>query len=164
MATLLALFAPAAALLALLALAPLLPLPPHLPRLLEWKSWPAELWLLALGGSLGTLAGLLDWRFHRRGERRIPRAEHRAELFALALGVPLFALLAAASVARDPAPFLVPIVAVALAMAAAIAYDETRFHRTCTRYETALHRVLVGGEGLAFLAWLHWCYAGGPRG
>jgi hypothetical protein len=164
MATLLALFAPAAALLALLTFAPLLPLPPHLPRLTELESWPAELWLLACGGALGTTAGLLDWRFHRRGERRIPRAEHRAELFALALGGPLFALLAAASASRDPAPFLVPIVVVALAMAAAIAFDEARFHRTCSRYETALHRVLVGGNGIAFLAWLHWCYAGGPRG
>ena len=164
MATLLALLLPPTAMALLLGLAGTLALPAHLPQLLAPLEWPAELWVLVLGGSAATAAGLLDWRFHRHGSRRISRAEHRAELCALALGAPLFALLAAASVVRDPAPLLLPIVVVALAMAAAIAFDEARFHRSCSRYETALHRVLVGGNGIAFLAWLHWCYAGAPRG
>jgi drug/metabolite transporter (DMT)-like permease len=162
--TLFALLAPALALGVLLALAPALGLGAHVPSLAAPQSWPTELWILAISGTAATAAGLLDWRFHRRGGRPVGREEHRAELLALALGIPLFALLAVASVARDPAPLLAPIVALALVMAAAIAYDETRFHRACKRYETALHRVLVGGNGIAFLAWLNWCYAGGPRG
>ncbi len=134
---------------------------PGLPRLFELSTWPTELWILAAAGAVATVAGVLDWAFHRGGGRVIPRAEHRAELWALALGVPLFALLAVASVARDPGPMLVPIIAVALAMAGLIVFDETRFHRACGRYETLLHRLLVSGNGVAFLAWLHWCYSRG---
>ena len=83
---------------------------------------------------------------------------------ALALGVPLFTLLAAASVMSKPAHLLVPIVAIALAMAGLIVFDETRFHRACGRYETLLHRLLVGGNGVAFLAWVHWCFTREPVG
>ena len=132
-----------------------------LPRLLVLTSWPVELWILALGGLLATVAGVLDWRFHRNGGRRIPRAEHRAEFLALALGAPLFGLLCTASLRADPTPLLVPITAIALVMAGLITFDETRFHRACGRYETLLHRTLVGGNGVAFLAWLHWCFARG---
>lgn len=130
-----------------------------LPRLFALSSWPAELWIMALGGFVATVAGVLDWAFHRTGGRRIPAAEHRAEFAALALGVPLFAMLSIASIRDDPAPLLIPIIAVALVMAGLIVFDETRFHRGCGRYETRLHRLLVSGNGVAFLAWLHWCFA-----
>ncbi|MCR9245023.1 MAG: hypothetical protein NXI31_08315 [bacterium] len=155
MSTLIAVLLPAVLMPVMLWLARGLP---GMPRLLEPGSWPAELWILAVGGLVATVAGVLDWSFHRRGGRRIPAAEHRAELMALVLGVPLFTLLAIASVVAEPAHLLVPIVATALAMAGLIAFDETRFHRACGRYETLLHRLLVGGNGVAFLAWVHWCF------
>jgi hypothetical protein len=76
---------------------------------------------------------------------------------ALSLGAPLFALLALASGPLPLRAVLVPIVAVALGMTALIVFDEVRFHRACGAYETLLHRLLVGGNGIAFLAWLAWC-------
>jgi hypothetical protein len=40
-----------------------------------------------------------------------------------------------------------------------ICYDEFVFHRKrCGRYETMLHRLLVFGNGIAWLAWMHWCF------
>jgi hypothetical protein len=52
---------------------------------------------------------------------------------------------------------LVPIFVVSFAMTGLIVFDEVRFHRACGRYEMLLHRFLVGGNGVAFLAWLSWC-------
>jgi len=135
-----------------------------LPHLLAPAAWPLELWVLAASGCVATLGGVLDWRYHQGGGRRIPAAEHRTELRALLLGVPLFALLVAASVIPAPQPLLLPIVVLALVMAGLVVHDETRFHRGCTRYETLLHRLLVGGNGIAFLAWLHWCFCRGGLG
>jgi hypothetical protein len=128
-----------------------------LPELTAPASWPLAFWVMAVAGGVATGAGVLDWRFHRAGGRPIARAERRAELMALSLGVPLFALLTLAS---GPVPLrtvLVPIVGVALGMTSLIVFDEVRFHRACGRYETLLHRFLVGGNGIAFLAWLAWC-------
>jgi hypothetical protein len=153
------------ALLALLAPAVAFPLlllgargVPGCPDLMQPAAWPWQLWLLVSGGVLATAAGLLDWGFHRQGRRRLAPGERRAERCALLLGVPLFACLVAASAAPRPEPWLLPTVAIALAMAAAIAHDETRYHRACGRYETSLHRLLVGGNGVAFGAWLHWAH------
>ena len=161
MSTLIAVLLPAVLMPAMLLLAAG---QPRIPGLLDFASWPVELWILAPAGIIATVAGVLDWRFHRGGGRRIPSAEHRAELWALALGVPVFGLLATASTVLDPAPLLVPTVAIALVIAGLIVFDETRFHRACGRYETVLHRLLVGGNGIAFLAWFHWCFAGVPVG
>lgn len=155
MSTLIALILPAVLLPALLVAAGERS---ELPRLFALSTWPVELWILVISGAIATVAGVLDWSFHRYGGRRIPRAEHRAELMALALGLPLFGLLIGASSIANPSVLLVPIVGLALAIAGLIVFDETRFHRTCGRYETALHRLLVGGNGIAFLAWMHWCF------
>jgi hypothetical protein len=144
--TLLAVLLPALLMPLLLGLAPA---SCALPQLQDPGAWPAAFWCMAVAGSAATCAGVLDWRFHRGGGRRVSRAEHRAELAALGLGAPLFGLLACASLAADPRLWLV--------MAALIAFDETRFHRACGCYETGLHRVLVGGNTIAFLAWLSWC-------
>ncbi|MFN9756451.1 MAG: hypothetical protein ACK58X_08570 [Planctomycetota bacterium] len=73
------------------------------------------------------------------------------------MGAPLFALLTAASLAGDARPWLLPTMVVAMAMTALIMFDETRFHRACGRYETALHRLLVFGNGFAFACWFGWC-------
>jgi len=149
-----ALLTPALAMVLLLWLAP----PAwSLPRLTALASWPSAFWVMAIGGAVATCAGVLDWRFHRSGGRRIAREERRAELLALSLGVPLFALLTLASGPLPLRSVLVPIVGVALVMTGLIVFDEVRFHRACGRYETLLHRLLVGGNGTAFLAWLAWC-------
>ena len=121
--------------------------------------WPIEVLGIAVAGTCATLAGLLDWIYHRRGHRRIPAPERRCELLALGLAVPLLVLLGCASVAGRPGMLLVPVLALSLVIAGLIAHDETRYHRGCTRYETALHRILVIGNGIAFLCWTHWCFA-----
>ena len=128
-----------------------------LPPLGSPASWPAAFWVRAIAGTIATGAGVLDWRFHRCGGRRIAAEERRAERLALSLGPPLFALLTLASGPLPLSRVLVPVVAVALVMAGLIVFDEVRFHRACGRYETRLHRLLVGGNGIAFLAWLAWC-------
>ena len=154
MLSLLAVLVPAAAMPVLLWLAPA---SWSLPRVAAPLAWPAEFWCMAIAGCIATAAGVLDWHFHLSGGRRIPHAEHRAELAALSLGVPLFALMAAASVVDRPRLLLPPIVLVAMLMSGLIVFDEARFHRGCGRYETVLHRLLVGGHGVAFLAWFSWC-------
>jgi hypothetical protein len=39
-----------------------------------------------------------------------------------------------------------------------ICYDEFVFHRRCGWFESFTHRLLTCGNGLAFLAWAHWCF------
>jgi hypothetical protein len=129
--------------------------------------FPWELWALMLCGSLATVAGILDWRYHRSGKTVVGAAEHRSELIALAGGgVPLFGLMAVATVLERPQVLLLPILLVVLFTAAVICYDEFVFHRKrCRSYETLLHRVLVFGNGLAWLAWVHWVFVrGGVHG
>jgi hypothetical protein len=124
------------------------------------RSYPWEFWAVALFGGVATLAGIADWRYHRSGRTTVGAAEHRSELLALVGGgVPLFALMAAASIIDRPGILLLPILGVVLATAVMICYDEFVFHRKrCGRYETFLHRLLVFGNGLAWLAWVHWCF------
>ena len=123
------------------------------------RAYPWELWAVAACGAAATLGGVLDWRFHRSGDTVVGRREHRAHLLALAGGgVPLFALMAAASVSPRPARFLVPVLVVLIYTVVMICYDEFVFHRRCSRFETFTHRLLTGGNGLAFLAWAHWCF------
>jgi hypothetical protein len=77
------------------------------------RAYPWELWAIAACGTAATLGGVLDWRFHRSGDTVVGRREHRAHLLALAGGgVPLFALMAAASLSPRPARFLVPVLVV----------------------------------------------------
>jgi hypothetical protein len=129
-----------------------------------WLAFPAEypweFWAVALCGSVATAAGVADWRYHRSGKTAIGRPEHHSELLALAGGgVPLFVLMALASVISRPAALLLPVMVVVLFTTVAICYDEFVFHRKrCGRYETVLHRLLVFGNGLAWLAWSHWCF------
>lgn len=133
------------------------------PRLAGLAELPWELWLIAVGGVAATICGVLDWRYHVTGRRLVGRRERHGELIALGLGgVPTFALMLFASVMEQPAPLLLPIVVVVLFTTAMICYDEFVFHRNrCTRYETALHRTLVFGNGLAWAAWMHWIFVRG---
>jgi hypothetical protein len=121
--------------------------------------YPWELWVLAAFGTVATAGGLGDWLFHRTYVTVGPR-EHRSHLLALASGgVPLFALMAASSVLARPAVLLVPILVLVLYTATLICFDEFVFHRVrCTKLETLLHRLLVFGNGVAWLAWMNWCF------
>jgi hypothetical protein len=131
--------------------------------LADVRAYPWELWAIAACGTAATLGGVLDWWFHRSGETMVGQREHRAHLLALAGGgVPLFALMAAASVSPRPARFLVPVLVVLISTVVMICYDEFVFHRRCGRFETFAHRLLTCGNGLAFLAWAHWCFVRGP--
>jgi len=122
-------------------------------------SQPVELWIVALCGVVGTAGGTADWLYHRLYVAAGPR-EHRAHVLALAGGgVPLFLLMAAASVSVDPRPYLVPILVFALATTVVICYDEFMFHqRRCLPVENAMHWASVFGNGAAWLAWMHWIF------
>jgi hypothetical protein len=127
--------------------------------LAEPARYPWQLWALAACGTVATLAGAADWRVHRSGATTVGRREHRAHVAALAGGgVPLFTLMALASVSARPEAYLVPVFVVLIYTVVLIAYDEFVFHRRCGRVETLAHRLLTFGNGLAFLAWAHWCF------
>jgi predicted membrane protein len=69
--------------------------------------------------------------------------------------------MAAASVISNPTPLLLPILVVALYTTVMICHDEFRFHTRCGRFESLTHRLLVFGNGIAWLAWMHWCFVRG---
>jgi hypothetical protein len=123
-------------------------------------SWPLELWIIAIGGSVATLAGFGDFVWHVRGLREVSRKEERGEVIALALGgAPLFAFMAAASVSAAPAAFLMPVLVTTMFTVACVCHDEFVYHRhACERVESLFHHVLIFGNGLAFLAWFHWAF------
>jgi len=123
--------------------------------------WPWQLWLLAIAGAAATLAGFADWLYHRRMTKcMISGKERRCELLALSCGgVPVFFMMLAASVSRQPLQWLIPVLIGVLFTTALICYDEFIFHRKrCQKFETRLHRVLVFGNGIAWLSWAHWCF------
>ena len=125
--------------------------------------YPVEFWVIAFGGSAATLGGILDWRLHRREGTVIGIKERKYERIALgAGGAPLFGLMSAASLSSNPNRFLLPVLLVLLFTVVMICYDEFVFHRKrCGRYERFLHRMLVFGMGLAWLAWSNWCFVKG---
>lgn len=127
----------------------------------SFRTLPWELWVIAIAGTIATLGGLADWAFHRWVAKcKIGRKERRCELIALACGgLPLFLVLAAASVSNEPKKFLLAVIIIALGTTALICYDEFVFHaRRCRGLETFFHRLLVFGNGIAFLAWAQWCF------
>jgi hypothetical protein len=124
--------------------------------------YPWEFWALALCGTTATLGGLADWLFHRSGNTVVGAKEHRAHLAALVGGgIPLFLLMSLASLSRRPERFLLPVLVILIFTVVLICYDEFVFHRRCNRFESLTHRLLVFGNGLAFLAWAHWCFVRG---
>ena len=131
----------------------------------EWatspSAWPWQLWALTVCGVLATLGGIGDWIFHRLYVTVGPKEHHSHKLALLTGGLPLFVLMAAATLTPSPGALLVPILVVALWTTALICYDEFVFHRRrCTAIETLFHRLLVFGNGAAWLAWVHFCFAG----
>lgn len=123
---------------------------------LDPRQGSAHFVVIGAAGVLATAAGIADWLHHRRGARFVGARERKVEFLALAGGgAPLFALMGCASLAERPEAFLVPVVALGVATAVAIAYDEFTFHRRCSTFETACHRALTLGMGVAWLAWMH---------
>jgi hypothetical protein len=125
----------------------------------DFRAYPLEFWIIAVCGTVATAGGILDWFHHRSGDTTVGRREHRAHVLALASGgLPLFVLLAFASLSRQPLQFLLPVLVLLIYTVVLISYDEFVFHRRCGRFETVAHRLLTFGNGLAFLAWTHWCF------
>jgi hypothetical protein len=158
-----------AALLAMLVPAVLFPLclflvrgHPRFTWIHDVRTFPWEFWGIAVCGSCATVGGFCDWFFHRSGETTVGRREHQAHVAALAGGgIPLFVLMALASLADWPHLFLLPVLVVLIITVILICYDEFVFHRRCGRWETFTHRLLTIGNGLAFLSWVHWCFVRG---
>jgi hypothetical protein len=125
------------------------------------SQYPWELWLAIAAALVALAGGLADWAYHRRGQRKISATERKYEALALAGGVPLFLLMSAATLSPTPNQFMIPAFVVVLYMTVLICYDEFIFHRGCKPFETLLHRMLVFGNGFAWLAWAHWCFVHG---
>ena len=129
----------------------------------DWRSVPWSLWVIGVCGTIGTVAGLLDLHYHLTGRRLVSKRERYGELISLGLGgTPVFVLMMAASRAADPRAFLTPIVLLTMFTVVMVCLDEFVYHRrACTRYEAALHKALVFGNGAAFLAWFQWIVSRG---
>jgi hypothetical protein len=134
------------------------------PKLQLTNSFPIFPWqfiIIALFGAIATWGGILDWKFHRNPlNMKIPKKERDAEAFALGLGgVPMFVLMWLAMMSDHPYRYLIPILLVLIYTVAAISYDEFVFHvKRCGRTENMYHRMLVFGNGIAWLAWVHFIY------
>jgi hypothetical protein len=122
---------------------------------------PFPFLLMALFGGIATLGGVLDWRFHRNPlNLKIPKKEREAEAAALGLGgLPMFILMWCAMMSAKPSNFLIPILLVLIYTVTAICYDEFVFHiKRCGKTENIYHRMLVFGNGAAWLSWIYFIY------
>jgi hypothetical protein len=126
---------------------------------LPWLPWQFSVMLLF--GIVATIGGILDWKFHRDPLKlKIPQKERDAEAKALGLGgIPMFILMWFAMMSASPSNFLIPILLVLIYTVVAICYDEFVFHiKRCCKLENIYHRMLVFGNGIAWLAWFHFIY------
>ena len=123
--------------------------------------FPWQFMIIGIFGIVATVGGVLDWRYHRNPlNMKIPKKERDAEAMALGLGgVPMFLLMWFAMVSATPKAFLIPILLVLIYTVVAICYDEFVFHiKRCTKTENLYHRMLVLGNGVAWLSWFHYIY------
>lgn len=122
---------------------------------------PWQFFVMAFFGLVATLGGVLDWRFHRNPMKlKLSKKERDAEAAALGLGgIPMFVLMWLATLSQSPQNFLIPILILLIYTVAAICYDEFVFHiKRCGKKETRYHRMLVFGNGIAWLGWFHFIY------
>ena len=122
---------------------------------------PWQFFVIIVFGIVATAGGVLDWRFHRFTlQMKISRKERDAEAAALGLGgVPMFILMWWGMMSNNPNYFLIPIILVLLYTVVAICYDEFVFHiNRCGKLENIYHRMLVFGNGVAWLAWFHFIF------
>lgn len=133
----------------------------HLKMADEWPYLPWQFLVVGVAGSVATIGGALDWRYHRNPlNLKIPKKERDAEAAALGLGgVPMFVLMWLAMMHPTPTVWLIPILVVLIYTVVAISYDEFVFHiKRCGRLENTYHRMLVFGNGVAWLAWFHFIF------
>lgn len=157
------------ALLAMLAPGVLFPLglyalrdEPRFAWLRDLSAYPWEFWAVAVFGGIASCGGTADWLLHRSGITTVSRREHHTHVLALtAGGLPLFVLMACASLSDRPTVYLLPVFVLLIFTVVLISYDEFVFHRRCGRMEALFHRMLTFGNGFAFLAWVHWCFVRG---
>jgi hypothetical protein len=122
---------------------------------------PWQFLIMGIAGTIATAGGWLDWRFHRDPlNMKIPQKERDAEAFALGLGgIPMFVLMWMAMLSDSPGDYLIPVIVVLIYTVVAISYDEFVFHiKRCGKIENRYHRMLVFGNGIAWLAWVHFIY------
>ncbi len=120
--------------------------------------YPWQFWGIGFFGIIATLGGAGDWLFHKIYVTVGPK-EHESHLQALGAGGSVFILLALASISDQSSEFLIPVIIALLVTVTLICYDEFAFHvRRCKPFETLLHRMLVLGNGAAFLCWMHWVF------
>ncbi|WP_020537707.1 hypothetical protein [Lewinella cohaerens] len=127
----------------------------------DFPRLPLQFFILVVAGFVATLGGVLDWRYHRDPLKlKLSKKERDAEAAALGLGgLPMFVLMWAAMMSNQPTVFLVPIIIVLIYTVVAICYDEFVFHiHRCEKIENRYHRMLVFGNGIAWLAWFHFIY------
>ncbi len=134
------------------------------PKLELSNSFPFLPWqfiVIFLFGIIATTGGVLDWKYHRNPlNMKIPKKERDAEAAALGLGgLPMFVLMWVATMNSKPTIFLIPIIIVLIYTVVAISYDEFKFHiKRCGKLENTFHRMLVFGNGIAWLSWIHFIY------
>lgn len=122
---------------------------------------PWQFLVIAVFGVIATIGGVLDWRFHRDPlNMKIPKKERDAEAAALGLGgLPMFIVMWLAMMSSQPNLYLVPVVLILVYTVVAISYDEFVFHiKRCGPKENSYHRMLVFGNGIAWLAWFHFIF------
>lgn len=122
---------------------------------------PWQFYIVAVAGLIATYGGIADWRYHRGTlSMRIPQKEREVEAKALGIGGTfMFVLMWLATLSDKPHWYLIPIVIVLIYNVVMISYDEFVFHRKrCRPEETRLHRMLVFGNGLAWLSWFSFIY------
>ena len=118
---------------------------------------PWELWVIGLTGTAALTAAVNDWYFHTKNP--VSPVEERGEVFALMGGSAMFILMALASLSNNPTKFLIPILVDLLCTVALICHDEFVFHRRrCGAYENFLHKIIIFGNGIAWLSWFHWIF------
>jgi hypothetical protein len=122
---------------------------------------PWQFGLITLFGVVATVGGVLDWKYHRDPlNMKISKKERNTEAIALGIGgLPMFILMWLAMMGQNPTFFLIPIIIVLIYTIVAICYDEFVFHRKrCGKLETLYHRMLVFGNGFAWLFWFHFIF------
>lgn len=120
-----------------------------------------EIYVIALCGIVATCGGVLDWIFHRDPlKMRISEKERNAEGWALGFGGgTMFFLMVWASFVEYREKLLIPIIVTLIYTTVMICYDEFIFHRKrCGKQETRYHRMLVFGNGIAWMAWFHFIF------
>ncbi|PJZ47384.1 hypothetical protein EHQ30_06455 [Leptospira brenneri] len=124
-----------------------------------YLSW--QFFVIIITGTIATIGGFLDWRFHRKTLRmKLSKKERTVEAIALGLGgLPMFFLMWFAMISANPIEFLLPIILVLIFTVTAICYDEFIFHKKrCGNLENRYHQMLIFGNGIAWLAWFHFIY------